>query len=159
MRLHRAISLGILILLAVFFATGNLWVSALRSTIPMALDGEVATKACLIEKTPGVDDVYIVNFDDDSSIQVDGAVFEAISVHQIVRKDAWSRNMIVGSVETNLAWSRDFVGMLWAMPLTLLICVAVPAPAPPCAEPRCWAIRRYRCPPRRRFARPDRVPP
>ncbi|MEZ6088511.1 MAG: hypothetical protein R3C05_10890 [Pirellulaceae bacterium] len=48
-----------LLLLSVLFAAANLWFAAARTTIPLKLRGTVTHKQRLIEKTPGVDDVYI----------------------------------------------------------------------------------------------------
>ena len=70
---------------------------------------------------PGVDDVYIVTFNVNRRIQVDRSVFEATAVNQMVDKRAWTAIIEIEGKRTTLAWSHDFFGMLWAMPLTVCV--------------------------------------
>ncbi len=121
----RYVSVLVLILLGLSFAGANLWIAAARSTIPRRLHGKVTQKRCLIEKTPGVDDVYIVTLDSDQDIQVDREVFNAVADGHAVEKSAWSRTLSIDGHAFGLGWSRDFHGMLWAMPLAAAICVAL----------------------------------
>lgn len=114
-----------LLILGFFFAGANIWFAAARSTIPLELHGIVTHAQRLIEKTPGVDDVYIVTLDSDRHIQVDGPVFNALAAQQSVNKHAWTRIITIDGRDIFLAWSPDFRGMLWAMPLTLAVCVFV----------------------------------
>jgi hypothetical protein len=105
----------------VFLAAGNLWFAAVRSTIPLRLNGRATHKQRLTEKTVGVDDVHLITLDDGTRIQVDGPVYEAVVLNHVVRKDAWSRKLEVDGTNINVDWSRDFSGMLWAMPSVLVV--------------------------------------
>lgn len=105
------------------FASANIWFAAARSTIPLELHGNITQTERLIEKTPGIDDVYIVTLDLDRRIQVDSPVFDAVAAHQSVNKRAWSQTIEIDGKRIDLAWSSDFRGMLWAMPLTVAACV------------------------------------
>ena len=90
MRLRRAYPEVFLLLLGLVFAGGNLWFAAARSTIPLRLHGEVAGMERRIEKTAGVDDVFLVKFADGTTVQVlksgrtfldeDGEIVGAIAV-------------------------------------------------------------------------------
>ncbi len=110
-----------LILLGVSFAGGNLWFAFARSTIPLELQGLVTDKQNLIEKTPGVDDVYIVTLDVNRCIQFDRLVFDAIAANQTVKKRAWMTIIEIEGKSTSLTCSHDFHGMIWAMPLTVCV--------------------------------------
>ena len=121
----RSFSIPALLLLGVLFAGGNLWFTAARSTIPLRVSGTVTHKQRLIEKTPGVDDVYIMTLDGKRPFQIDGHLFDAIGQGQFIRKTALSRTLEIDGRTFTLAWSRDFRGMMWAMPLTVVICVAL----------------------------------
>ncbi len=121
----RLLSILALILLGMSFAGANLWFAAARSTVPLELHGQLTEKQRLIEKTPGVDDVYIVTLDADRRIQVDGPIFDAMAVNQSVNKWAWTRIIEIDGKNIALSWSPDFRGMLWAMPWTVAICVLV----------------------------------
>lgn len=125
----RCLSILTLLILGVSFAGANLWFAAERSTIPLELHGDVTQKQRLIEKTPGVDDVYIVTLDSGQRIQVDGHVFDAVAEGQSVNKTAWSRTIQIEGNAVALSWSRDVRGMMWAMPLTVVICIVLGATA------------------------------
>lgn len=119
----KSLSSVALIILGMTFAGANIWFAAARSTIPWELHGNIAQKERLIEKTPGVDDVYILTLDSGRRIQVDGPVFDAVAAHQSVRKRAWTRIIEIDGKNIALGWSPDFRGMLAAMPLTVVVCV------------------------------------
>lgn len=123
MRSHKSLSVIAHLLLGLSFAAGNLWFSAVRSTIPLQLHGNAAKKERLIEKTLGVDDVYLVTLGDGTHIQVDGPVYEAIVLNRLVRKDAWSRKLESDGTIIDVDWSHDFNGMLWAMPSVMVLFV------------------------------------
>lgn len=114
-----------LLVLGVAFAGGNLWYTAARSTIPLELNGTVVSKQRKAEKWRGVDDVYLLVLDSGRRVQVDAAVFEAVAERQMIRKQAWDRTLEADGQTIPLDWSADTRGMLWAMPLTVLVCVAV----------------------------------
>jgi hypothetical protein len=121
----RSFSIASLLFLGFLFAAGNLWFAASRSAIPLKLHGTVRQTQRLIEKTPGVDDVCLVTLDSGRPFQLDLPVFEAVREGQSLNKPAWARTLDVDGRPVALSWSRDFRGMAWAMPLTVLICVAV----------------------------------
>ncbi len=110
-----------LLALGMAFAAGNLWYTAARSTIPLELNGTVVSKQRKAEKWPGVDDVYLLVFDSGRRVQVDAAVFDAVAERQTIRKQAWDRTLEADGQTIPLDWSADLRGMLWAMPLTVLV--------------------------------------
>jgi hypothetical protein len=107
----------------VSFAHANVWFAAARSTIPLALHGQVTQRLRLTEKHPGLDDVYVVALDSNQRIQVDGRVYDAMRLNQSINKRAWSRTIEVEGRPLDLDWSADFRGMAWAMPLLTIILV------------------------------------
>jgi hypothetical protein len=115
----------VLLVLGMAFAVGNLWYTAARSTIPLELNGTIVTKQRRAEKWPGVDDVYLLNLNSGRRVQVDREVFDAVAERQTIRKQPWERTLEADGRTVPLDWSADLRGMLWAMPLTLLVCVAV----------------------------------
>ncbi|MEM8670890.1 MAG: hypothetical protein AAGG48_25405 [Planctomycetota bacterium] len=121
MRSLKSRSIWLLVLLGVIFGGANLWLTASRSTIPLGLRGKVRQKQRLIEKTPGVDDVFIVTLDSDRRIQVDGSVFDLLVKDQTVIKARWERTMTIEDRGFPLSWSSDFYGMMWSMPLTVTV--------------------------------------
>lgn len=123
MPLRKSLPVVVLLLLGAAFAVGNLWFSAVRSTIPLHLDGHVTHKDRLFEKTLGVDDVYVVTIGDDTPIQVDRSVYEAIDLNCLVHKDAWSRKLEIDDRTIELEYSSDFKGMTLAMPSFMLVIV------------------------------------
>jgi hypothetical protein len=114
-----------ILVLGALFAGGNLWFTAARSAIPLELRGTVTQKQRLIEKSPGVDDVYIVTIDSGRQIQLDGHVFDAIAEGQSINKLAMTRTLEIEGADFALSWSRDFRGMRWAMPLAVTILVVL----------------------------------
>ncbi len=110
--------------LGILFAVSNLWVAAVRSTIPLALEGRVTATERRTEKTPGVDDVYFVSLGPTRTIQVDAPVFDAVAVGHFVRKDAWSSSLQINGMTVPLNWSQDLRGMAIAMPLLLVVLLA-----------------------------------
>ncbi len=125
MRSPRTLSVVALLVLGVAFAGGNLWYTAARSTIPLELTGTIVTKQRRTEKWRGVDDVYLLVLDSGRRVQVDAAVFEAVAERQAIRKQPWDRTLEADGKMIPLDWSADVRGMLWAMPLTLLVCAGV----------------------------------
>lgn len=115
----------VLLAIGVAFAGGNLWYTAARSTIPLELNGTIVSKQRKAEKWRGVDDVYLLVLDSGRRVQVDAAVFDAVAERQMIRKQAWDRTLEADGQAVPLDWSADTRGMLWAMPLMVLVCVAV----------------------------------
>ncbi len=125
MRSPRTLSLVALLALAGAFAGGDLWYTAARSTIPLELNGTIVSKQRRTEKWRGVDDVYLLVLDSGRRVQVDAAVFDAVAERQMIRKQPWERTLEADGNTIPLDWSADVRGMLWAMPLTVLVCAAV----------------------------------
>lgn len=129
MPLLKLISAVVLVALGLGLAAANLWFTAARSTIPLALDDMVIAAETRREKHPGHDDVYLIELQSRRSVQVDEAVYRAISVGQRLQKPRWSRQLAHDSHVLPLTWSRDFLGMTAAMPIVLLIVAATAAAA------------------------------
>ena len=125
MRSPRFWSVVALLALGGAFAGGNLWFTTERSTIPLGLSGTIITKQRRAEKWRGVDDVYLLVLDSGRRVQVDAAVFEAVAERQTIRKQPWDRTLEADGQPVPLDWSADVRGMLWAMPLTVAVCVLV----------------------------------
>ena len=125
MRMRKFITSVLLLSLGIALALANLWFTAARSTIPLALDAQVDRKSRLTEKYGKVDDVYLLYFEDNETLQVDADVYFAIKKKARLRKRAWSFQLETGGQLVDLRWSQDLYGMLWAMPLTLAIFIAL----------------------------------
>ena len=78
-----------------------------------------------MEKTPGVDDVYLIAMDHDTRIQVDSPIYSEVALDQLVRKEAWSRKIDIDGTMIDLDWSRDFKAMLWAMPSIVILFLVI----------------------------------
>ena len=122
---RRKWTLGFLLVLAVLLAGGNVWFAAARSTIPLALDAVVVDKEVRHEKHPPRDDVWLIRLDQRGVIQVDRAVFERVEVGDWIRKERWSRVLDRGGERIELEWSADARGMIWGMPVCLVVMGAV----------------------------------
>ena len=105
-------------MLALFFVFGNLWTTLNRSTVPLSFDGVVTDVELREEKHPGVDDVYILYLGSDAFV-IDSEVASQIKTGDRVQKDAWSTDLRVNGESVTLGTSRDFEGMVIAMPLIM----------------------------------------
>lgn len=123
MRSTSLFTAALLLLVAAAFCAGNLWFAAVRSTIPLDLDGVVRSKELRREKHPGVDDVYLLELDR-GWIVVDRSVFDSVQPGDLLRKPRWSRQLQVGSRTVRLIWSADMRGMLVAMPCVFVVVAA-----------------------------------
>ena len=103
----------VLVSLGMCFVIGSIWHSAVRSTIPLELDAVVTKKERRIEKSPGVDDVYLVTVDKTRTLQVDRTVYDAVKVGQRIEKDEWSELARVDGRTIDLVFSADFYGLVW----------------------------------------------
>ncbi len=112
-----------LVIMAAGFAFANVWFSAARSTIPIAIDGIASFKEMRLEKHPGVDDVYLLTIDGERVLQVDRAVHEAIRLGADLKKQPWQTSMDVNGRGVDLDWSTDARRMPWAMALAFVVCV------------------------------------
>jgi hypothetical protein len=106
--------------LGLIFVSGNLWFTAARSTIPIAIDGVIHNTEKRLEKKSGVDDVFLLTFDNGRVIQVDRPLFELAEQGSRFRKDAWSVDLSIDSQWVELEWSRDFRFMCIVMPIACL---------------------------------------
>lgn len=111
----RSPSWALLALLAVL-AVGNLWVTLTRSTIPLAIEGQVTDVELRFEKRRGVDDVYLVTVAD-RVLHVDTAIGRRIRTGDRLSKDAWSRTLSTPRGPVRLTPSRDARRMAAVMPL------------------------------------------
>lgn len=112
------------ILLAVGLAlvAGNLWCTAARSTIPLALDTTVLSRETRREKHPGTDDVFLWHTADGRTLPVDRAVTESVPRDRArVEKQAFSKTLLYDGQPVRLAWSPDFRGMRWTMAVAVVL--------------------------------------
>jgi hypothetical protein len=119
MRWPKITAVLLLFALAAVFAVANIWYTAVRSTIPLALDTIVLSKEVRREKHEGKDDVFLLELEGLGLIQVDREIYESTSVGETLRKERLSRELHHGDQLLTVHWSRDCLGMLTAMPLCL----------------------------------------
>lgn len=112
-----------LLLLAVGLAVGNYWTATHRSTIPLSLNGTVTKTEQRFGKHHGKDDVYLI-WIDDVEYQVDKDLFEEVAQGDTLQKSAWSKQVLVNGRRVTLGYSKDWSGMLIAMPLVVCVFVA-----------------------------------
>ncbi|MBX9789319.1 MAG: hypothetical protein K2Y37_10420 [Pirellulales bacterium] len=122
--LERAAAVSLLLVGAALVA-GNLWFTAARSTIPLALDGRVAAREVRHEKHPGKDDVCLLHFEDGRTLHVDTAVFAAVDVGQWLYKTAWQHSLDRHGANVPLDWSADARGMWPTMGVALVTLLGV----------------------------------
>ena len=120
----RSLNLLALGLLFVALCIGNLMITADRSLIPRSLDAAVLHTEIKREKHPGLDDVHFLKLSDGQTLHVDKTLAEQLEVGMRIRKVAWQRELIAGEGKILLEYSNDFRGMLWAMPLCILVAFA-----------------------------------
>ena len=116
-----------LVLLALVLAGANLWFAAARSTIPLSLDTTVLRKETRHEKHPPKDDVCLLHTSSQGVLHVDREVFDAVSSGEHLQKAVWSRQLLRNDLPMALEYSADFRGMLFVMPIFVLVVVAVSA--------------------------------
>jgi len=110
-----------LLFCGVLLGGANVWVAARRSTIPLSLNGRLVEKEQRAEKHPGNDDVYLLYLIPSRRLQVDQPVFENLHEGDTIRKESWSRGLIRNGSEVTLTWSSDCIGLVKAMPMTLVV--------------------------------------
>ncbi len=109
-----------LLVQAVGLAAGNYWTATHRSMIPLSLNGTVTKTEQRFEKHKGKDDVYLL-WIDDVEYQVDKTLYAEIAQGDTLKKSAWSKQVLVSGRSVTLGYSKDWSGMLIAMPL--VVCV------------------------------------
>jgi hypothetical protein len=117
----RRFALPLLFSFGLLLAAGNVWFTAVRSTIPRSLDERIAGMRRTHEHAKGVDDVCILQFERGGWIQVDPHVYDHVRIGDTLQKNAWAHHLEHGGRELRLDWSRDFRRMAWLMPATLLV--------------------------------------
>jgi hypothetical protein len=111
---------ALLLLLGAALVAGNLWYTAARSTIPLAVDGRIASREIRHEKHPGSDDVCLLTLDDGRVLHVDAEVYAALGDGQSVQKRAWERTLVHDGQPLPLNWSADARGMWPTMGVALV---------------------------------------
>ena len=96
-----------------------------RSAIPLRWDGTVTRVEARREKHPGVDDAWFVTVDGRAT-HVDAALARTLRAGDRVRKDRWSRTLLVNGTPRRLALRRDARAMLLVAPFAA-VAVAVTA--------------------------------
>ena len=116
-----------LLVAVVLFAALAAWSLAVRSTIPMALDGTVTSIETRHEKHPGVDDVWLVAFDGDQR-HLDAEIAEGLSVGDHVAKERWDTRVEVNGEARSLHLSNDSRAMLFLAPILALTAAVLAVP-------------------------------
>ena len=137
MRWHRVLLTLLQFTLAAGFSGANVWFTAARSTIPLALDTTILSKEVRREKHAGQDDVLLLELEGVGQIQVDREIYESVTIGETLKKERNSHELHHGSQLVSLQWSRDHQGMLAAMPFcwgilaVLLTAALLRTPSPP----------------------------
>lgn len=106
-------------------AIANLWFTAARSLIPLAVDATLVSKERRPEKHARIDDVYLLTLAGGRTIQVDEAIYDSVAEGEELRKAAWSNHLQSGTETIRLQFARDFWRMLWVMPATIIAAVVL----------------------------------
>ena len=125
MRWRKLVTILLLFAIAAILVGGNIWFSAARSTIPLALDTRIVGKEVRREKHEGKDDVYLLHLAGLGAMQVDREVYDRAQVGETLQKDRHSRQLRHGDQVLDLHWSRDHQAMLKAMPICLALLAAL----------------------------------
>ncbi len=97
-----------LVLLGMCLAAGAAVETARRSTIPLALDGQLVRREMRPEKHPGLDDVCLLHLADGRVLHVDAPVYFAVREGQHLRKNRRQRTLRHDDQEFRLVYSTDF---------------------------------------------------
>ena len=125
----------------------NLYVTAQRSTIPLAISETIVSKEIGREHAEGLDDVHFLWFDQPAAdgwhrLHVDREVYDAVEVGQHVEKPRWTTRLMVANQPVPLKLSSEFWGMTRVMPvavsalLVLVWFVAKPSRTPQEGHPK-----------------------
>lgn len=124
MRLRKNGPILFLLVAALICTLGNLWITAERSTIPVALEGTVAAKDIGREKHPGQDDVHWLKMEGGQTLHIDGQLWKELREGDHLQKKAWSAELLRDGLPVPLDWSYDFRGMVPTM-LTAIVLAAL----------------------------------
>lgn len=119
-----------LLLVALALAAVNLWCTAARSTIPLALNGKILELEIRNEKHPGFDDVFFILLDDGRRLHVDRPVFQSVEVGDLVEKPRFEHVLKISRKgeklsPVELTPSADHRGMHTVMPIALGVAIAL----------------------------------
>jgi len=117
-------AVALLLVAVVLFAALAAWSLAVRSTIPIPLDGTVTSIETRQEKHPGVDDVWLVAIDGDQR-QLDSEIAEGLSVGDHVAKERWDTRLELNGEARSLHLSDDSRAMLFLAPILALTAAAL----------------------------------
>ena len=120
-------AVALLLIAVVLFATLAAWSLAVRSTIPMALDGTVTSVETRHEKHPGVDDVWLVSIDGDQR-HLDTEIAVGLSVGDRLEKERWDTHLEVNGEARSLHLSNDSRAMLFLAPILALTAAVLAVP-------------------------------
>lgn len=120
-------AVALLLVAVVLFAALAAWSLAVRSTIPLALDGTVTSIETRQEKHPGVDDVWLVAIGGERR-HLDTEIAEALSVGDHVTKERWDTRLEVNGEERSLHLSHDSRSMLFLAPILALTAAVLAVP-------------------------------
>jgi hypothetical protein len=120
-------AVALLLVAVVLFAALAAWSLAVRSTIPMALDGTVTGIETRHEKHPGVDDVWLVAIDGDQR-HVDTEIAKGLSVGDHIEKMRWDTRLEVNGEPRSLHLSNDSRAMLFLAPILALTAAVLAVP-------------------------------
>ena len=115
MRLRKYGPIVFLLIAGMFCTLGNIWVTAYRSTIPIALEGTVAEKDIGREKHPGQDDVHWLEMEGGQTLHIDSQLWKELREGDHLQKEAWSAELLRDGLPVSLDWSYDFRGMVPTM--------------------------------------------
>ena len=121
-------AVALLLVAVVLFAALAAWSLAVRSTIPMALDGTVTSIETRHEKHPGVDDVWLVAIDGDQR-HLDTEIAVGLSVGDHLEKERWDthrRGEQRGAVAAPEQRSRAMLFLAPILALTAAVLAAAP---------------------------------
>ncbi|MEX2027231.1 MAG: hypothetical protein WEH44_08015, partial [Pirellulaceae bacterium] len=68
--------------------------------------------------------VFLLKLHSRAVFQVDEAVYRAVSIDERLQKARWSKQLRHDGQTLSLTWSRDYGGMLLAMPIVIVILLA-----------------------------------
>lgn len=123
----QRVVVGVLIILAVFFAALGAWSLAARSAIPLALEGTVTQVEVREEKHPGVDDVWMVYINEEPR-HLDSELAAELEAGDRISKDRWGTSLVVNGTTTSLEFSDDARAMFGVAPLSVLMATLLALP-------------------------------
>jgi hypothetical protein len=121
-------AVALLLVAVTLFSALAAWSLAVRSTIPMALDGTVTGIETRHEKHPGVDDVWLVAIDGNQR-HLDTEIAKGLSVGDHIEKVRWDTRLEVNGESRSLHLSNDSRAMLFLAPILSLTAAVLAVPS------------------------------